>query len=64
MVEICRTKIVVVKKRHNGKLVPVLDENQAPVTKTLSAEVWHCTKKALDGHFCRDHGRRLVVGLN
>jgi len=39
VIQIGQPRIVVVKRRENGKLVPVLDEDQKPLTKTLSAEV-------------------------
>jgi len=65
MIEIGKTRIVHVRKRDKAthKLVPQFDEQDNPITKIIAREIWAVTKKTLDGHFCRDSGRKLVVGL-
>jgi hypothetical protein len=63
MIEIGKSKIVPVRFRREGRLVPQLDSDGNPVTKTVSAEVIRRTRYPLNGHFGRDHGRKLVIRL-
>lgn len=45
------------------KLVARLDGDGRPETKTVASEVTRITRGTLNGHFCRDSGRKLVVRL-
>ena len=63
MIEIGKSKIVKVRVKRHGRLVPVLDEEGNPVTKIVSAEVVRRTRNALDGQYGKDRGRKLVVRL-
>lgn len=63
MIEIGKSKTIKVREKKHGKMVPKLDADGNPVTKIISAEVVRCTRNGLDGHFGRDHGRKLVVRL-
>lgn len=44
------------------KLIPKL-ENGEPMTRQVANEPVRITRAALNGHFCRDSGRKLVVKL-
>jgi hypothetical protein len=63
MIEIGKSKTVTVREKRQGKFVPKLDSDGNPMTKVVCAEVVRCTRHALDGHFGRDHGRKLVIRL-
>ena len=67
MIEIGHKRMRVVKtaiKDANGKrkLVPLM-ENGEPVTKQIANEPVRVTRGTLNGHFCRDSGRKLVAKL-
>ena len=68
MIEIGHKRLRVVKTlvkdAASGKrrLIPKL-ENGEPVTELVANEPVRVTRAALDGHFCRDSGRKLVVQL-
>jgi len=63
MIVIGSKKLRAVKKRHNGKLVPVFDERDQPVTRLVASEVVRVTREPLGGCYGRDKRRRLVVAL-
>jgi len=60
-----RERIVRVAKLVNGKrkLVPKLGLDGKPETVRVACEPVRVTRRALEGRFCRDAGRRLVVKL-
>ena len=60
-----RERAVRVASTVNGKrkLVPRLGPDGAPETKLVASEPVRVTRNGLDGHFCRDAGRKLVVKL-
>ena len=67
MIEIGHKRLRVLKtltKDASGKrkLVPKT-ENGEPVTKQVANEPVRLTRGVLNGHFCRDSGRKLVVKL-
>jgi hypothetical protein len=63
MIEIGKPKVVLLKERIDGRFIPKLDANGQPMTKTIASEVRRITKHNLDGSFCADRGRKLVVCL-
>lgn len=63
MIEIGSKKQRVVKKRHKGKLVPVIGPDGQAETKLVANEVVRVTHGELGGHFGRDKRRKLVVAL-
>lgn len=54
-----RTVQVIEGKR---RLLPKM-ENGEPVTELVASEPIRITRGELNGHFCRDSGRKLVVAL-
>lgn len=67
MIEIGHKRLRAVKtlvKDGNGKrkLIPKF-ENEQPVTTLVANEPVRVTRGVLNGHFCRDSGRKLVVKL-
>lgn len=66
MIEIGLQKTIVVRTRdkRSKKLTPVIDTvTGQPETRIVNAKVVRVTRKELDGSFCRDSGRKLVVSL-
>lgn len=65
MIEIGKSELVTVrvKDKSTGKLVPKIGADGEPVQELREKRVYRITRAALDGHFCRDSGRRLVVAL-
>lgn len=63
MIEIGKQKTIAVRTKRAGKLVPVLDSDGNPQTKTVSAQVTRCTKNVLGGQFGLDKDKKLVVRL-
>jgi hypothetical protein len=68
MIEIGHKRLRVVKTlvkdgiTGKKKLVPKF-ENEQPVTELVANEPVRVTRGVLNGHFCRDSGRKLVVKL-
>ena len=67
MIIIGHKRLMIVKtvaKDATGKrtLIPKM-ENGEPVTRQVANEPVRVTRAKLNGHFCRDSGRRLVVKL-
>ena len=60
-----RERKVMVVEMLGGKrrLVPKRNPDGMPETRTVANEVTRVTRNALNGHFCRDSGRKLVVRL-
>ena len=60
-----KQRVVKAVKTIGGKrcLVTLLHKDGTPVTQTVAHKVARVTKGVLNGHFCRDSGRRLVVSL-
>lgn len=63
MIEIGKSKEIVVRHKVGGKLVPKTDEHGKQVTKTIAAEVWRITRNKIGSGYGPDSKRRLVVGL-
>ena len=63
MIEIGKLKRMPVMRGFGKTATAVRDTYGEPVTKMVPSEVWRITRGALDGHFCRDKNRRLIVGL-
>ena len=63
MIEIGHQKEIAVRRRENGKLVPVYDSLNNPVIKVVSSEVWRVTRSTLGPGYGPDSKRKLVVGL-
>lgn len=63
MIEIGATRIVAVRRRQGGKLVPIFSGKDEPLTKVMASEVFRVTRGVLNGSFGRDRNRKLVVGL-
>ncbi len=63
MIEIGKTKVVLARRRVNGKFALVLNDQGEPTTKTLASEVWRVTRNKLGAGFGPDSKRPLVVGL-
>jgi len=63
MIEIGLLKTVPAVKGFGKNAVRVLDADGQPVTKSVPNQVWRVTRGRLNGHFCADRGRRLIVGL-
>ena len=63
MIELGTLKTVPVLRGFGKNAVRVTDAEGYPVTRMVPREVWRITRGKLDGHFCRDRGRKLIVGL-
>lgn len=63
MIEIGKTRQIVIRTKRGGKLVPVHDAQDRPLTRIVAAEVQRVTRENLGGMFGPDANRRLVVGL-
>ena len=63
MIEIGKNKTIRLVTGFGKHAKPVLDDNGKPITKTVPDTTWRVTRGKLDGHFCRDRNRRLIVGL-
>ena len=56
-------KTVVKDAAGKRKLVPKFENGDQPVTKIVANEPVRLTRGTLNGHFCRDRNRPLVVRL-
>ncbi len=56
-------KTQVVDDSGKRKLIPKFDGGSQPVTVLVANEPVRVTRGSLNGHFCRDSGRKLVVKL-
>ena len=63
MLEIGELKTVPVLKGFGKNAVRVTDADGEVVTRQVPTETWRVTRGKLDGHFCRDKNRRLIIGL-
>lgn len=63
MIELGKTKTIVVRERKDGKFVVHYDNDGRPKTRTAPECVTRITRDPLDGSFGKDRGRKLVVKL-